>query len=81
MEMADDDSMWMLALLLALHSKGVLKLEWLVYHRCRPEPVTRRAFNLGFQPTPWVCPHCRLNVHDRDSLTYALDCLGSAIRL
>lgn len=42
-----------------------------VYHSCSKEHVAVRAYALGFQPTPWVCPWCSEPVSSADELTYA----------
>jgi hypothetical protein len=71
----DFDSPTALALMFALASDGHAWLSMRVYHDCcEDEHVTTRAYQDGFQPTPWLCPACN-SVASSEQLTYRLQCV------
>jgi hypothetical protein len=61
-----------LALILGMHTRGLCLLALQVYHACTASYVATRPYDTGFQPTPWVCPHCSERVSSADELGYAL---------
>lgn len=53
----------------------------LVFH-CEAHPVTRRRYEDGFQPVPWMCPDCEQEIKTPDELRYELQAiLRAPVRL
>ncbi len=67
-----------MAMILVLGRSQLVKRRYCVYHECSEAPVSFRDFEDGFQPTPWVCPECEVEVTHPDQLRYDLLCVVPA---
>lgn len=63
-----------LAVAHVLGDRHAVERVWCVYHTCAPMPVAYRPFEEGFQPTPWECPECEMEVLSPEELTYDIRC-------
>lgn len=61
-----------LAGVLLLELKRAVRINLFVFHTCTSVALMPRALKQGFQPTPWVCPACKVVVKDPKELTYEL---------
>lgn len=64
-----------MAIIFVLGRKKLVQRRYCIYHQCSDAPVDYRDFEDGFQPTPWVCPECEVEIFDPDDLTYDLICV------
>lgn len=57
---------------LAMNSHQLVHLHFEVYHACSTSALCSRAFSSGYQPTPFQCGVCGMEVRNPNELTYEL---------